>query len=109
MQTTDFVNGCQAVRLDSGLDTVLYVDGVHYDYVHQARLALIPRGHDGCDVDDYIELLVCGEMGVMVVRCTALPDLAEGRYEGQVQVWASNCWLDAGKRIFLEIGDVELL
>lgn len=109
MQATDFVNGCQAVRLDSGLDTVFYVDGVNYDYVHQARLALIPRGHEACDAGEFIELLVCGEMGVMVVRCTALPDLEDGRYEGQVQVWVSGCWLDAGKRIFLEIGDVELL
>lgn len=108
MQTTDFVNGCQAVRLDSGLDTVLYVDGVNYDYVHQARLALMLRGHDASDAE-FVELLVCGEMCVMVVRCTALPDLEEGRYEGQVQVWVSNCWVDAGKRIFLEIGDVELL
>lgn len=109
MQATDFVNGCQAVRLDSGLDTVFYVDGINYDYVHQARLVVFPRAHEVEDASEFIELLVCGDMGLLVVRCTALPDLEEGRYEGQVQVWAANCWLDAGKRIFLEIGDVELL
>lgn len=114
--------GCDPVRMDSGKDTVFHLLRVEIEDVQCARLLVFPRGHiiepDNCFhepvITPYIceiSLVVAVHERVAVLKCSNVPMLDHGRYEGQLQVLTrgGSGWLDVGETILLEMGDVELL